>query len=432
MLFNSVLSARASKLVFAFFFLAFIFIASALASDEISAEEALATLIRGNERFVSGRMLEKDFLRERPKLASGQKPYAIVLACADSRVPPELLFDESLGRIFVIRVAGNVVDPTVMGSIEYAVEHLHVPLLFVLGHESCGAVKAKLSGGHFTPNIDALLARISPAVNKVRTLDLDEKSTLNQAIKENVYYQMQMVVYESGILREAVREKHLKIAGGVYDLDTGKVEILTTDLALQAFYTEEEKPSTNKSEEDQTETVAPSNSKRAEKKTDTNGPAKTVYIEKREEKNDSEKVIKIEKSNSSSTEEKKTNNHQKTSPKSTSDEAKEKRITQVESNSTNDAAYQQASTTNRDTSFQSSLRDAYENKKDVLVKTSLLMRDEQDRCSTFDCRYLPAGETIKILCPTILNIGGRSSIKAKYKGQTFYLLASATDFEFAY
>jgi carbonic anhydrase len=439
MAFNSTLFVRASRLALVFFFSAFVALAPVFASGEISAEDALAMLLRGNDRFVGGRTLEKDFLRERPKLAAGQKPYAIVLACADSRVPPELLFDESLGRIFVIRVAGNIVDPAILGSIEYAVEHLHVPLLFVLGHESCGAVKAKLSGGHFTPNIDALLARISPAVNKVRTLDLDEKSALNKAIKENVSYQMQMVVYESEVLREAVRKKHLKVAGGVYDLDTGKVELLATDLALQNSYTEENQLSTNKSEEKEKEAVEPPKSKhiekKAEKEAETTAPARTVYIEKKTEKQEGEKIIKIEKSDPRSTEEKKTDNkNQKASPNSTSNETEGKRATQAESNLTNHVVSQNQSSisgpVNRDKSFQSLLRAAYENKSDVLVKASLLMRDEQDRCATFDCRNLPAGETVKILCPVVLNIGGRPSIKVKYKGQTFYLLANTNDFEF--
>ncbi len=115
---------------------------------------------------------------ERPELAEGQHPYAIVLACADSRVAPELIFDESLGKLFVVRVAGNVADPVVLGSIEYAVEHLHANLLMVLGHENCGAVKATIGGGAFPPNIEALIKRITPAVDKVRVQRLDEKMVL--------------------------------------------------------------------------------------------------------------------------------------------------------------------------------------------------------------------------------------------------------------
>ena len=107
-----------------------------------SEEDTLARLMNGNARFVKGQHRPANYKRERAELTKGQRPYAIVLSCSDSRVPPEIVFDESLGKLFVVRVAGNVVDPIALGSIEYAAEHLHSKLLFVLGHESCGAVKA--------------------------------------------------------------------------------------------------------------------------------------------------------------------------------------------------------------------------------------------------------------------------------------------------
>jgi carbonic anhydrase len=119
--------------------------------------DSLATLMAGNKRFIAGSLKARDYLAERPQLVRDQHPYAIILTCADSRLSPEIIFDESMGRLFVVRTAGHVVDPVALGSIEYAVEHLHVPLLFVLGHDSCGAVKATISGGDATPNIRALL-----------------------------------------------------------------------------------------------------------------------------------------------------------------------------------------------------------------------------------------------------------------------------------
>src|SRR4030095_8217804 len=117
----------------------------------------------------------------------------------DSRLSPEIIFDESQGRLFVIRTAGHVVDPVALGSIEYAVEHLHVNLLLILGHESCGAVKATISGGEAPPNIKALLNRIKPAVDKVRAEGIAESELLKAAVRENVRYQMQKSIFESEV-----------------------------------------------------------------------------------------------------------------------------------------------------------------------------------------------------------------------------------------
>jgi carbonic anhydrase len=145
-------------------------------SDAVSGSDALAQLKKGNERFIAGQLQAKGFEEERKALSKGQHPYAIVLTCSDSRVSPEILFDESLGKLFVVRVAGNVVDPVVLGSIEYAAEHLHAKLLLILGHESCGAVKATLDGGYVPPNIMALLSYISPAAQIAKSKRLDAKT----------------------------------------------------------------------------------------------------------------------------------------------------------------------------------------------------------------------------------------------------------------
>ena len=198
----------------------------------VSTLEALNRLKVGNERFVGGKMLVKNFEREREELAKGQHPYAIILGCSDSRVPPELLFDESLGRLFILRVAGNVVDPIVLGSIEYAAEHLHTGTLLVLGHESCGAVKATLAGGEAPPNIGQLVKRIEPAAQIAKDKHLDGNGTLNAAIEENVRLQMQNAVEQSEVLREMVAHKKLWIAGGVYGLQSGKVRFLPARVSL--------------------------------------------------------------------------------------------------------------------------------------------------------------------------------------------------------
>jgi carbonic anhydrase len=121
--------------------------------------EALFRLRDGNDRFTSSRFQVRDYIRERKELMQSQHPYAIVLTCSDSRVPPEIIFDESLGKLFVLWVAGNVLDPALLGSIEYAAEHLHVSLILMMGHESCGAVKAALSGIKAPENLDSLIKK---------------------------------------------------------------------------------------------------------------------------------------------------------------------------------------------------------------------------------------------------------------------------------
>jgi carbonic anhydrase len=220
------------KLVAAAFLAAMLPAGSAAQEGSVSTLDALNRLKVGNERYVSGKLSMKDYKSERQKLVAGQHPYAIVLTCADSRVPPELLFDESLGKLFILRVAGNVVDPIVLGSIEYAAEHLHSGTLLVLGHESCGAVKATLAGGEAPPNIAALIKRIEPAAATAKKKNLDEKSTLSAAVEENVRLQMQNSVDQSALLREMVLQKKLWIAGGVYSLETGKVRFMPARVAI--------------------------------------------------------------------------------------------------------------------------------------------------------------------------------------------------------
>lgn len=197
----------------------------ALAFATVTPQEAIALLKRGNERYVAGKQSAKDYSHDRMVNAEGQHPYAIVLACADSRLSPEILFDESLGRLFVIRVAGNVVDSVVLGSIEYAAEHLHVGLILILGHESCGAVKAAVSGGHLTAHIDALVERIAPAVITAKQKKLGEKETLDSAIKENVLLQCDLLSKDSELINELVHKGQLRVVGGVYNLHSGEIEM---------------------------------------------------------------------------------------------------------------------------------------------------------------------------------------------------------------
>lgn len=195
---------------------------------KVNSSELLERLQAGNRRFVEGKLSSKDFVRQRPELAKGQQPYAIVLTCSDSRVPPEFIFDESLGQLFIVRTAGNIVDSVVLGSIEYAAEHLHAGLLVVLGHEACGAVKATIAGGEVPPNIGSLVWRIQPGVNRIKAKHTDEKNLVGTCVEENVRQQMEQAVAQSKVLSEMVEHGELHIAGGVYSLATGTVEFLAS------------------------------------------------------------------------------------------------------------------------------------------------------------------------------------------------------------
>ncbi len=186
----------------------------------------LNRLENGNYRFVQGKPARKDFIHERKDLVTGQHPYAIVLACADSRVSPELIFDESLGQLFVVRNAGNLIDSVILGSIEYAAEHLHTHLLLVLGHESCGAVSAAVSGGAESPNITSIVMRIAPAVEAMKAEHMPEANMVHATVAENVRNQMRDAVSESEVLRELVKEGKFEVIGGVYSLESGEVKVV--------------------------------------------------------------------------------------------------------------------------------------------------------------------------------------------------------------
>jgi carbonic anhydrase len=190
--------------------------------------EALQKLMDGNKRFVSGTLAQKDLsAKKREELAKGQKPFAIVLTCSDSRVPPELLFDQGLGDVFVVRVAGNVVDPIALGSIEYAAEHLGSPLLIILGHSKCGAVKATLEAkGKPEGNIGTIIKKIIPAVDAAKKKGGTPDEILETAIKENAKNVYADVMKNSKIIPHLVQEGKFTIVAGEYDITTGKVEMI--------------------------------------------------------------------------------------------------------------------------------------------------------------------------------------------------------------
>ena len=199
--------------------------AAALGHKETTVDfkALMSRLENGNQRFVQGKPLRKDFTHERKELVAGQQPYAIVLSCADSRVSPELIFDESLGQLFVVRNAGNLIDSIMLGSIEYAAEHLHTHLLLVLGHESCGAVSAAVSGGAASPNITSIVMRIAPAVEAMKAEHVPEANMVHATVAENVRNQMRKALSHSEVLRELAKQGKFEIIGGVYSLETGEV-----------------------------------------------------------------------------------------------------------------------------------------------------------------------------------------------------------------
>ena len=185
---------------------------------------ALEQLIDGNRRFVAGEAVHPHQNLERCReISSGQNPVAVVLACADSRVPPEVLFDQGLGDIFVVRVAGNVVGEFELASIEYAVEHLHTPLIMVLGHSSCGAISAAVAGGEAPGSLPGLMAALQPSVDEVVGKPGDH---VNNAARANARRVTRALKTAQPVVAGAVDAGKVKVMAAYYDLANGKVEVL--------------------------------------------------------------------------------------------------------------------------------------------------------------------------------------------------------------
>lgn len=193
------------------------------------ANEALARLIQGNQRFMADKpyhIHEKSSWRS--LLVKAQKPYATVVGCSDSRVPPELIFDVGFGDLFTIRLAGNIIEEDVIGSLQYAVAHLHTHLVIVLGHEGCGAVTATLeemlSKAEEPEHIESLIKSIKPGLSKL-DLKQDRDSLLRAAVEANVRWSMKQLLALPEAKR-AIEEKYVVLQGAVYELNTGRVRFL--------------------------------------------------------------------------------------------------------------------------------------------------------------------------------------------------------------
>lgn len=201
---------------------------SLLASDATvagpTADEVLARLMEGNRRFAEGKLVHPhQTVDRRAQVAQGQKPVATVLTCSDSRVSPELYFDQGLGDLFVIRNAGNILDDHVLGSIEYAVEHLGSPLIIIVGHEKCGAVAATVAGGHAPGHIHSIVESIQPAV-AASSNEAGDK--VENAVRANARHMAASLAKSEPLIDAATRTGKVKIIAARYDLGTGRIEIL--------------------------------------------------------------------------------------------------------------------------------------------------------------------------------------------------------------
>ncbi|WP_066426118.1 carbonic anhydrase [Anabaena sp. 4-3] len=191
----------------------------------VNPEQALKRLLNGNQRFIKRQPLYPNQSRQRLQaITKAQYPFATILGCADSRVPAEIIFDQGLGDIFVVRVAGNVASDMAIGSLEYATSVLGSQLIVVLGHRKCGAVSAAMKKEPLPGRIGYVVEGIKPALAK---LEPTAKNMNEQAIIANVQYQAEKLLRKSTILAQSVRQTKLKIVGAVYDIDTGKVSVLS-------------------------------------------------------------------------------------------------------------------------------------------------------------------------------------------------------------
>jgi carbonic anhydrase len=191
-----------------------------LAQGGFTGESALRELMAGNERFVAGKMtsFEHDLEILKEKTISKQEPFAAVLSCADSRVPVELIFDQSIGHLFVTRVAGNMITPEIVGSLEYGVAVLGLKAILVMGHSNCGAISAAVQGKEVPGQISVLYQHLMPGIKEAH-------GDVALAVRLNAAYQARLLGESSTVIAKAIKEDGVKVVGGSYDLATGRVTL---------------------------------------------------------------------------------------------------------------------------------------------------------------------------------------------------------------
>lgn len=204
--------------------------AAVCAEEPLSPGDALRRLQVGHARFLCGKVdrPHQDAERREDTFKNGQHPYAVILSCADSRVPVEVIFDQGIGDLFTIRVAGNIADAHEAGSIEYAVEHLHAPLVVVMGHRNCGAVAAAAAKTALPGNIGSLVAEIRPAIEKTEKCcpTLSGDAFIAEAVRQNVFNTVESLFKKSPLLAAEAKAGKVRVVGAVYDLESGGINWL--------------------------------------------------------------------------------------------------------------------------------------------------------------------------------------------------------------
>lgn len=196
----------------------------AVAKENMTPEQALQALMKGNQRFVSGKLENpRRNMARLTEVAKSQNPFAAILGCADSRVPSEIIFDQGFGDLFICRIAGNVATPEEIGSLEFGTLVLGAKVIMVMGHERCGAVDATIKGAQVPGQIASLLDAIRPAIKDSESQTGDR---LENAIKANALYQVEQLK-KSPVISELIQNKKLTVVGGYYDLDTGRVTLVS-------------------------------------------------------------------------------------------------------------------------------------------------------------------------------------------------------------
>ncbi|MFA6989369.1 MAG: carbonic anhydrase [Candidatus Gastranaerophilaceae bacterium] len=197
----------------------------------IDADKALEKLLEGNKRFVNDKSLHPNRCQEaRLRMIDGQKPFAVIISCSDSRVPTEIIFDAGLGDLFVIRSAGHSIATATLGSVEYAVEYLGVKLIMILGHDDCGAIQAATCNNHIETlpkNLKAIVKNFVPAVEAAKKDCVNEIDVVNTAVKYNVLNTIAELIIKAPVIAKQVEKNNIKIVGANYNFTNSEVEIFT-------------------------------------------------------------------------------------------------------------------------------------------------------------------------------------------------------------